>query len=75
MKSVIKTWFRRNGFAPEHGPWRECRGYMTRSGRRFRVRGDLVDISEPYAQFDRWANSREATMPLCIFMVEYARKK
>ncbi len=75
MKSAIKTWFRRNGFQPEHGPWRECRGYMTRSGRRFRVRDDVVDISEPYAQFDRWANSREATLPLCIFMVEYARKK
>ena len=72
---AIKNWFARNGFKPVG--WRSNRrNWFSASGGRscqkfgriFRIRqeagGWVVDVSEPAAQFDRWANSRESTVEL-----------
>lgn len=77
--STVKNWFARNGFKPigwrsnrrnwfssRHG--RSCQKF----GRAFRIRQEagtwVVDISEPVAQFDRWANSTECTIKLESFV-------
>lgn len=77
--SSVKNWFARHGFKPvgwrsnprnwfsvSHG--RTCQKF----GRVFRIRQEagawVVDISEPRAQFDRWANSRESTVELESFV-------
>lgn len=74
MKSKLKTWLRRNGFKGEgrpRKPMRECNGYVERSGRKFRVRSDIVDIGDD--DFDRWANSTERTITIDEFMLEFAK--
>lgn len=76
VSSSLKTWLRRNGFRGEGAPstpMRACSGYVVRSGRRFRIRGDEVDIGEVHATFDRWANSTERTIPLEDFKKEFAK--
>lgn len=84
-KSEMKTWFRRNGFKLTHKDnWRivikyGC-GCFKRNGRFYRLRNNgpgktwVVDVSEPIADFDRWANSTEIRdIPLEKFMMEYNR--
>jgi len=78
INSQLKTWLKCNGFKSEgyagkRQPMRETNGYLQRSGRHFRVRGDVVDIGEPYDTFDRWANSTERTIPLEQFKSEYVK--
>lgn len=87
MNSKLKTWLKRNGFKGEgypgdRMPMRECRGYVVRSGRRFRIRHEdvrdvsthiVVDIGETHDTFDRWANSTERTVWLSQFMNEFKR--
>jgi hypothetical protein len=84
-KSDIKTWFRRNEFKLTYRDnWRTVikygSGCFNRNGRYFRVRNNgsdcawVVDVSEPVANFDRWANSTEIReIPLEKFMSEYMR--
>lgn len=69
--SKLKTWLRRNGFRCEGRPrqaMRACNGYVERSGRKFRFRDNVVDISCPIEDFDRWANSTEHTVPTEVFI-------
>ena len=76
INSVTKTWLKRNGFVCEGTPrtsMRECNGYLERSGRKFRIRGDVVDIGELLLTFDRWANSTEQTISLNEFKREFGR--
>jgi hypothetical protein len=84
-KSDIKTWFKRNGFGLTYRDnWRNVIKYncgcFSRNGRYFRLRGNgpertwVVDVSEPAANFDRWANSTEIReIPLEKFMSEYSK--
>ena len=76
MNSKLKTWLKRNGFKCEghpRKPMRECNGYLERSGRKFRIRDNLVDIGEKFETFDRWANSIERTATLDDFMKEFEK--
>jgi hypothetical protein len=84
-KSDMKTWFRINGFKLTYRDnWRTVikygSGCFGRNGRYFRLRKNglgrtwVVDVSEPVANFDRWANSTEIReIPLEKFMSEYMR--
>lgn len=84
-KSDIKTWFKRNGFKLIwRDNWRTVIQYnsggFSRNGRFFRLRKNgpdrtwVVDVSEPVANFDRWANSTEIReIPLEKFMSEYMK--
>jgi hypothetical protein len=76
ISSSLKTWLRRNRFKGEGVPavpLRECTGYVVRSNRRFRIRGNEVDIGETHATFDRWANSTERTVSLEEFKNEFCK--
>lgn len=76
ISSSLKTWLKRNGFKGEgkpRQPIRETKGYVERSGRKFRIRADVVDISEPIPDFDRWANSTERTVTLEEFKKEFGQ--
>ncbi len=63
-RSQLKTWLRKHGYKP-HGKtcWRHCwrYGVFKKGDRLYRFRdcGRIVDVSEPLAKFDRWANSSE----------------
>jgi hypothetical protein len=64
-RSRLKTWLRKQGYQP-HGYrqcWRHCWrfGVFKKGDRLYRFRdcGRIVDVSEPLAKFDRWANSSE----------------
>ena len=84
-KSDMKTWFRRNGFRLIcRDNWRTVLKYgsggFIRNDRFFRLRKNgpgrtwVVDVSEPVANFDRWANSTEIReIPLEKFMSEYSK--
>ena len=81
--SSIKTWFSRRGFKPA-GYGSNSRNWFSKNracrwkGRLFRIRkvdGQWqVDVSEPIAQFDRWANSTERTVALKCFMHHVSNK-
>ena len=76
MNSKLKTWLRRNGFRCEaNQPMRSCKGYVERSGRKFRIRpfDGVVDIGETFDTFDRWANSTERTISLDEFKQEFSK--
>ncbi len=76
INSSLKTWLRRNGFKAEYKSsrgMRGCNGCLVRNGRRFRIRGDVVDIGELVDTFDRWANSIERTIPLTDFLKEFKK--
>jgi len=84
-KSDMKTWFKMNGFRLMYKEsWRTVLKYgsgcFIRNGRYYRLRNNgpgglwVVDVSEPVADFDRWANSAEIRdIPLAKFIVEYNR--
>jgi len=73
-KSDIKTYFKRNGYKPDHGSFRANWQYCHKDGRHYRIRdnekgvdGWVVDISD--LDFDRWANSCEYhAMPIEEFI-------
>jgi len=78
INSKLKTWLRRNNFYGEgrkgtRNPMRRCNGYVVRSGRRFRIRGDLVDVGEVHDTFDRWTNSTERTIHVSEFIKEFSK--
>lgn len=84
-KSDIKTWFKINGFGLTYRDnWRNVIKYncgcFSRNSRYFRLRKNgpgrtwVVDVSEPAANFDRWANSTEIReIPLEKFMSDYMK--
>jgi len=46
-------------------PTKKYRGlYFTGKGRAWRVVEDTLQVSEPYASFDRWANSFVGSAPI-----------
>ena len=78
-KSSIKTYFKRNGYKPDHGNFRTNWSYCNRKGRYYRIRNNtpdgnwVVDVSD--LDFDRWANSTYFyAMPILKF-IEYMKEK
>jgi hypothetical protein len=65
-RAAFKTLLRRNGFSVP----RDFYGFsscMARKGSRayrFRFTAGVVDISCPWPEFDRWANSTEETISI-----------
>lgn len=57
--------------------WRKHWKYCHAHGRNYKVRwhAGVVDISEVYATFDRWANSTERTLSIEDFAKEYLGRK
>jgi len=53
--------------------WRNNWMYCKAHGRNYRVRwhAGVVDISEVYENFDRWANSTERTLSIDEFVKEF----
>lgn len=63
-----KRWIHKAGLRPSYDT-RQRREYgsyyFTGYGRHWRMACDgYLDMSEPFDQFDRWANSCEASMPM-----------
>jgi hypothetical protein len=73
VNSKLKNWLKRNGFKGEGKPLRACNGYIERDNRKFRIRGNLVDVGD--LDFDRWANSKERTIELSDFKIEFKKNK
>jgi hypothetical protein len=78
LSSGMKTWLKRNGFVGEGKPptpMRASNGYVDRNMRKFRIRESTneVDIGELKETFDRWANSRERTISIEEFKLEFSK--
>lgn len=89
--SSLKTFLKRNGFRglQSNRYRRKLNRYFKGQGRFFRLRAEanlygpsgfatgqlVVDVSEPYETFDRFANSTERTILLERFLTEFKKAK